>query len=61
LIDAIPNAACQTTPLAASITTDQRGLVRPEQTDGKCDIGAVEVQLPPVAAPPVVITPKFTG
>jgi hypothetical protein len=63
LIDAIPNSACQTAP-AAGITADQRALPRPEQAGGKCDIGAVEVQLPPAppaAAPLVVIAPKFTG
>lgn len=66
LIDAIPNAACQT-GAAAGITTDQRGLPRPEQTSGKCDIGAVEVQLAPTPTPAptpaavVVIAPKFTG
>ena len=58
LINAIPNAACQTAPLATGITTDQRHLARPEQTGGTCDIGAVEVQLPPAA---VTVTPKFTG
>jgi hypothetical protein len=38
--------------------------LRPEQTGGNCDIGAVEVQLPllPAAAPPaVIVTPRFTG
>jgi hypothetical protein len=61
LIDAIANAACQTAP-ATGITTDQRALLRPEQAGGLCDIGAVEVQLPP--APPaaaIVIAPMFTG
>jgi hypothetical protein len=46
LIDAIPNDACQTPPLATGVTTDQRGLPRPEQAGGACDIGAVEVQRP---------------
>jgi predicted outer membrane repeat protein len=55
LIDAIANAACQTAPLAAGITTDQRGLARPSPIGGKCDIGAVEV---PGA---VVIPPRFAG
>ena len=58
LIDAIPSAACRTAPLATGITIDQRHLVRPEQTGGNCDIGAVEVQLPPVA---VVGVPRLTG
>ena len=66
LIDAIPNAACETAPLATGITIDQRHLVRPEQTGGQCDIGAVEVQRPvevqlPVVAVPVVAVPKLTG
>jgi hypothetical protein len=62
LIDAIPNAACQTDP-APGVTTDQRALPRPEQAGGLCDIGAVEVQAPPPAESPtvVVLQPKFTG
>jgi hypothetical protein len=69
LIDGVPNAACQTGP-AAGITTDQRGLARPESAGGSCDIGAVEVQAvvpappvtpPPAAAPALVQTPRFTG
>jgi len=56
LIDAIPNAACQTPPVAVGITTDQRGFARPEAAGGACDIGAVEVQIEPV-----VVTPTFTG
>jgi hypothetical protein len=66
LIDAIPNAACQT-GAASGITTDQRGFTRPEPVGGNCDIGAVEVQPvaptpPPAAAPAaVVLTPHFTG
>jgi hypothetical protein len=56
LIDAIPLASCQADG-ASGISTDQRGVSRP-QGNG-CDIGAVEVS---VAAPaPIVITPKFTG
>jgi predicted outer membrane repeat protein len=59
LLDAIPNAACQTAPLASGITADQRDLARPSPSDGSCDIGAVEV----VAAvvPAVVLQPTFTG
>lgn len=56
LIDAIPDEACQTAPLATGIVTDQRGFARPEQTGGRCDIGAVEVQLAPVE-----VVPRFTG
>ena len=55
-IDAIPNDACQTAPLATGITTDQRQLARPKQSGGKCDIGAVEVQLPPAPAPALQVT-----
>lgn len=68
LIDAIPNSLCQDGP-AAGITTDERGLPRPEQAGGLCDIGAVEIQLPPppppaptpTPSPAVVIQPRFTG
>ncbi|MET0894749.1 MAG: choice-of-anchor Q domain-containing protein [Acidimicrobiia bacterium] len=64
LIDAIPNAACQT-GTAAGVTVDERGASRPSPTGGACDIGAVEVQaVPPVGptpAPDVVIAPRFTG
>jgi len=59
LIDAIPNAACQTAPLATGITTDQRGLPRPDSASPNCDIGAVEVQSP--AATTLVVTAAFTG
>jgi fibronectin-binding autotransporter adhesin len=57
LIDAIPVASCQADG-ASGITTDQRGVTRPQGAG--CDIGAVEVQVA-APAPPVVITPKFTG
>ena len=57
LIDAIPNAACQTAPLATGITTDQRGLPRPDSASPSCDVGAVEVQ--PAATP--TLTAAFTG
>lgn len=68
LIDGIPNAACQT-GAASGITSDQRGLPRPETAGGKCDIGAVEVQAvipvtpitPVTPAPALVETPHFTG
>ena len=52
LIDAIPVASCQADG-AAGITTDERGVARP-QGNG-CDIGAVEV------VPAVLVTPRFTG
>jgi hypothetical protein len=56
LIDGIPITACQDDG-AAGVTTDQRGVARP-QING-CDIGAVEVEAPP--APPVSVEPTFTG
>lgn len=55
LIDAIPSAACQDDG-AAEVTTDQRGVARPQI--GGCDIGAVEVE--PVV-PALVLQPTFTG
>ncbi len=63
LIDAIPPTSCQSDG-AAGITTDQRGVARPQGAG--CDIGAVEVEAPPVpptppAPPPVIVTPRFTG
>ena len=51
LIDAITAAACQTGP-ATGVTTDQRGVARPQGSG--CDIGAVEV------VPPLLV-PLFTG
>jgi predicted outer membrane repeat protein len=54
LIDAIPLASCQAGG-AAGITTDQRGVTRPQGPG--CDIGAVEVAV----VVPVVVTPRFTG
>jgi hypothetical protein len=68
LIDVIPPASCQSDG-AAGITTDQRGVARPQGPG--CDIGAVEVEVPtppvpptpvpPVPAPVVGVTPRFTG
>jgi hypothetical protein len=57
LIDAIPVAACQADG-AAGITTDQRGVTRPQGPG--CDIGAVELEVVSPAAA-VVVTPRFTG
>ena len=37
LLDAVPSAAC-----SATVTTDQRGVARPQPVGGNCDIGAVE-------------------
>jgi Putative pectate lyase-like adhesive domain len=67
LIDAIPNASCQDDG-ASGITTDQRGVSRPQGAG--CDIGAVEVAGPtpppplptgPGAAVPVQAVVRFTG
>jgi hypothetical protein len=68
LLDAIPTASCQADG-AAGVTTDQRGITRPQ--GATCDIGAVEIEVVPLApvippAPgvppvPVVIQPLFTG
>ena len=63
LLDAIPEAACQTAP-ATGVTTDQRGLPRPAVSG--CDIGSVEVQPAPEPAPtpgpaPVPLVPNFPG
>jgi hypothetical protein len=64
LIDAIPNAACQTGS-AAGVTTDELRFSRPSSAGGACDIGAVEVRaaIPsaPTPADEVVLAPKFTG
>lgn len=60
LLDAVPVASCGAGEL--DITTDERGVTRPQGSG--CDIGAVEVAVegpaPPVAAP-LVVTPNFTG
>lgn len=53
LVDAIPVAACQADG-APGITTDERGVSRPQGAG--CDIGAVEAV--PVA---LVVSPRFTG
>lgn len=66
LIDAIPVASCQADG-AAGIAVDQRGVTRPQGAG--CDIGAVEVEVPPVPPTPpvpqpvvpVTVTPRFTG
>ncbi len=58
LLDAIPPGSCQADG-AAGVSTDQRGITRPQGSG--CDIGAVEVEV--VAPAPIVITvtPTFTG
>jgi hypothetical protein len=64
LLDAIPVDSCQADG-AAGITTDQRGVTRPQGTG--CDIGAVEVEASSVPVTPVTpvtpieAAPRFTG
>ena len=64
LLDRIPVASCQAGD-AAAVTTDQRGVTRPQGTG--CDVGAVEVAVvtPPITpvtpATPIAIAPSFTG
>jgi predicted outer membrane repeat protein len=60
LIDAIPTASCQADG-ASGITTDQRGVGRPQGPG--CDIGAVEVETAPSPSPavPVEAVVRFTG
>jgi hypothetical protein len=65
LVDGVPLAECQGGD-AEGITTDQRGITRP-QRDG-CDIGSVELvstapvePVGPVEPAPLVVTPRFTG
>ncbi|MGZ4715805.1 MAG: choice-of-anchor Q domain-containing protein [Acidimicrobiales bacterium] len=54
LLNAVPTGSCQADG-ASGITTDQRGITRPQGTG--CDIGAVEVE---VAAPPTTSTTSTT-
>jgi hypothetical protein len=68
LVDAIPNGNCGDGNGLAGfpITTDQRGLARPDHAADNCDIGAVDVQLQAVTpagavTPSLAITPRFTG
>jgi hypothetical protein len=66
LLDAIPLASCQADG-AKFVTTDERGVTRPQGTG--CDIGAVEVEAStfgtppsePPAAAPLSLQPLFTG
>ena len=60
LLDAIPPTSCQADG-ATGITTDERGLPRPDPGAPTCDIGAVEVQAPAGPSVAVVATPNFTG
>jgi hypothetical protein len=63
LVDAIPVANCQDDG-ASGVTSDQRGVTRPQGSG--CDIGAVEDEFVPPLAPltpaaPVGVQPLFTG
>jgi hypothetical protein len=64
LIDAIPTANCQSDG-ASGVTTDQRGITRPQGAG--CDIGSVEIAVtvptptPAPAPTPAVVQPAFTG
>jgi hypothetical protein len=60
LINAIPVAGCSggNTLAGSTVTTDQRGITRPQ--DGGCEIGSVELEVVQ-PAPPVVQQPNFTG
>ncbi len=61
LIDAIPTTACEDGNSLAgfNVTTDQRGVFRP-QRDG-CDIGAVEVEFALALPPSEPTTPSVPG
>ncbi len=59
LVNVIPVAECGGGDELAgfAVTTDQRGVTRPQETG--CEIGAVELEAP--VTPPIVIEPTFTG
>jgi hypothetical protein len=58
LIDTIPPASCRADG-ASAVTTDERGVSRPQGSG--CDIGAVEVvESPPTTATPVVSSNQFS-
>ena len=63
LLNAIPIDACGDGDAFAGfeVTTDQRGVARPQETG--CEIGSVEVEPPPPAPEPaaIVLEPTFTG
>lgn len=61
LLDGVPSASCQADG-AAGVTTDQRGVSRPQGSG--CDIGAVEVEVstvPLAPVTPIAASPRFTG
>jgi hypothetical protein len=60
LINAIPVVGCSggNTLAGSTVTTDQRGITRPQE--GGCEIGSVELEVVQ-PAPPVVQQPNFTG
>jgi len=62
LVNVIPIDACGDGDGLAgfAVTTDQRGVSRPQETG--CEIGAVELEAPPIPPPPpIVLEPTFTG
>ena len=64
LLDAVPTASCQADG-AEGVTTDQRGITRPQGSG--CDIGSVEVEAssipltPLTPVTPIAASPRFTG
>jgi len=54
LVDGVPLDLCRAEP-AADVTTDQRGVTRPQGAG--CDIGSVELEV----TAPIPLTPTFTG
>jgi hypothetical protein len=57
LLDAIPAGDCQADG-AAGVTTDQRGVTRPQ--GGSCDVGAVEPAVTPPPPPPPPPSNQFS-
>ena len=54
-----PGGGLLQTGIAAGVTTDQRGVTRPQLVG--CDIGAVEVTQQDYQVEAAAVTPKFTG
>jgi hypothetical protein len=61
LVNAIPIDACGDGDGLAgfAVTTDQRGITRPQETG--CEIGSVELEAPVPPPAPIVLEPTFTG